>query len=140
MATLTVWKFDNPADGDTAESTLEELSTQGLITIVDAATISWWWGKKPQTRQLHKLAGKGALGGGFWGLLFGLPFFAPLLGMAIGAAAGGIGGAMKDVGIDDDFIKSVQGNVTPGTSALFLMSTDAVLDKVRDAFADSILS
>jgi uncharacterized membrane protein len=28
----------------------------------------------------------------------------------------------------------VQANVTPGTSALFVMSSDAVLDKVRDAF------
>ena len=42
---------------------------------------------------------------------------------------------MKDVGIDDDFIKTVQANVTPGTSALFVMSSDAVLDKVREAFA-----
>ena len=25
--------------------------------------------------------------------------------------------------------------VTPGTSALFLLSSDAVLDKIRDAFA-----
>ena len=135
MAALTVWKFDNPADADTAESTLQELSKQGLITIHDAATISWYWGKKPKTRQLESLAGKGALGGGFWGLLFGLLFFVPLLGAAIGAAAGAIRGSMKDVGIDDDFVKTVQANVTPGTSALFVMSSDAVLDKVRDAFA-----
>ena len=44
---------------------------------------------------------------------------------------------MADVGIDDDFIKSVRDKVTPGTSALFLMSSDAVLDKVRDAFAET---
>ena len=36
MATLTVWRFDNPAGADEAESTLEELSKQGLITIHDA--------------------------------------------------------------------------------------------------------
>ena len=78
---------------------------------------------------------RGALGGGFWGLLFGLLFFVPLLGAAVGAAAGGIGGAMRDVGIDDDFISTVRAKVTPGTSALFVMSSDAVLDKVSDAFA-----
>jgi len=55
--------------------------------------------------------------------------------VAIGAAVGGIRGSMKDVGIDDDFVKTVQANVTPGTSALFVMSSDAVLDKVREAFA-----
>jgi uncharacterized membrane protein len=42
---------------------------------------------------------------------------------------------MADVGIDDDFIESVRDKVTPGTSALFLMTSDAVQDKVRDAFA-----
>ncbi len=135
MATLTVWKFDFPTAADEAESTLESLSEQGLITIQDAATISWAWGSKPKTRQLHSLTGKGTLGGGFWGLLFGLLFFVPLLGAAIGAAAGGIAGAMRDVGIDDDFINTVRAKVTPGTSALFVMSSDAVLDKVSDAFA-----
>ncbi len=135
MATLTVWKFDFPTAADEAESTLESLSKQGLITISDAATISWAWGGKPKTRQLHSLTGSGALGGSFWGLLFGVLFFVPLLGAAIGAAAGSIVGAMRDVGIDDDFITTVRAKVTPGTSALFVMSSDAVLDKVSDAFA-----
>ena len=102
------------------------------------ATVSWPAGKKkPKTRQLNNLAGAGALGGAFWGLLFGLLFFVPFLGLAIGAAAGAIGGAMTDVGIDDDFIKSVRDKVTPGTSALFLMTSDAVLDKIHDAFGAS---
>jgi uncharacterized membrane protein len=72
----------------------------------------------------------GALDGAFWGMLFGLIFFIPLLGMAVGALTG----SMADVGIDDDFIKSVQGKVTEGTSALFLMTSEAVMDKVADAF------
>jgi uncharacterized membrane protein len=41
---------------------------------------------------------------------------------------------MADVGIDDEFIKKVRDDVTPGTSALFVMTADAVLDKVREAF------
>ena len=81
------------------------------------------------------MAGIGALSGSFWGLLFGLLFFVPLLGMAVGAAAGALGGSLTDVGIDDDFIASVRDKVTPGTSALFVLSSDAVLDKVKDAFA-----
>jgi len=89
--------------------------------------------KKPQTRQLFNLAGIGALGGAFWGLLFGLLFFIPLLGAAIGAATGALSGAFSDIGIDDNFIGEVREKVTPGTSALFLMSSDAVLDRVADA-------
>ena len=54
--------------------------------------------------------------------------------MAIGAAAGALSGSMADVGIDDDFIKQVRDQVTPGTSALFVMTSDAVQDKVADAF------
>jgi uncharacterized membrane protein len=80
------------------------------------------------------LTGAGALGGAFWGLLFGMLFFVPLLGMAVGAAAGALTGALRDVGIDDDFITSVRDKVTPGTSALFLLSTDAVIDKVHAEF------
>jgi uncharacterized membrane protein len=68
-------------------------------------------------------------------LLFGLLFFVPLLGMAIGAGAGALGGSLADVGIDDDFIDAVKAKVTPGTSALFVLSSDAVLDKVKDAFS-----
>ena len=59
----------------------------------------------------------------------------PLLGLAVGAASGALGGSLADAGIDDDFIDSVKQKVTPGTSALFLLSADAVMDKVKDAFA-----
>jgi uncharacterized membrane protein len=135
MATLTVWKFATPEGAGDAERTLVELSQQGLITVHDAATVSWPADrKKPTTRQLASLTGAGALSGSFWGLLFGLLFFVPLLGMAVGAAAGAIGGSLADVGIDDEFIASVRKEITPGTSALFVLSSDAVLDKVRTAF------
>jgi uncharacterized membrane protein len=136
MATLTVWKFPNADGADEAVRTLEQLQSEALIKVQDAAVVSWPAGKKkPRTRQLHNLAGAGALGGAFWGLLFGLIFFVPFFGLAIGAAAGALGGAMTDVGIDDDFIKRVREQVTPGTSALFALTSDAVMDKVRDAFA-----
>ena len=135
MATLTVWKFDSAGGADQAVTTLKDLANQELIKVHDAAVVSWPEGaKKPKTRQLSNLAGAGALGGAFWGMLFGLIFFVPLLGAAIGAAAGALGGALTDVGIDDGFIKRVRDDVTPGTSALFLMSSDAVQDRVREAF------
>ena len=136
MATLTVWKFPDAFGAERAEGTLERLQKEELIKIHDAAVVSWPAGaKKPKTRQLNSLTGAGALGGSFWGLLFGLIFFVPLLGMAIGAAMGALAGSMSDVGIDDDFINGVRDQVTPGTSALFVMSSGAVLDKVQDAFA-----
>jgi len=136
MATLTVWKFEDPEGANKAVDLLEDLQKQSLITVIDAATVTWEQGKKkPKTRQLADLTGAGAMGGAFWGLLFGLIFFVPLLGMAVGAAAGALSGSMADVGIDNDFIASVRNKVTPGTSALFAMTSDAVVDKVHEAFS-----
>ncbi|QYN38588.1 DUF1269 domain-containing protein [Pseudonocardia sp. DSM 110487] len=136
MSTLSVWRFNTPDGAEKAVNTLERLSKQQLITVHDAATVSWPAdAKKPKTRQLHNLAGAGALGGAFWGMLFGLLFLVPLLGAAIGAAAGALVGTLSDVGIDDEFIKRTRDQITPGTSALFVLTSDAVRDKVQDAFA-----
>jgi uncharacterized membrane protein len=135
MATMTVWKFNTPSGAEDASKTLNELSREGLIVVHDAAIVQWEDGKKkPKTKQLHNLAGAGALGGAFWGMLFGLIFLVPLLGAAIGAASGALAGSLTDVGIDDEFIAQIRQQVTPGTSALFVLSSDAVVDKVRDAF------
>ena len=135
MASLTVWKFPTPYGAQAALERLQALQAQQLITVQDAAVVSWEEGKKkPKTRELHDTKKAGALGGGFWGLLFGLIFFVPLLGLAIGAATGALFGSMADVGISDSFIKSVRDQVTPGTSALFVLSSDAVVDRVREEF------
>ena len=136
-ATMTVWQFDTADGAARAADTLQGLARENLIVVHDAAVVSWEPGrKKPKTRQMHNLAGAGALGGAFWGMLFGLIFFVPLLGAAVGAATGALSASLADVGIDDKFIAEVRQRVTPGTSALFLLSSDAVIDKVRDAFSD----
>jgi uncharacterized membrane protein len=133
-----VWKFDDTSSADRMVHVLEKLQQQELIKVFDAATVVWEPGKKkPKTRQLNNLAGAGALGGAFWGLLFGLLFFVPLLGMAVGAATGALTGSLSDVGIDDNFINSVRDQVTPGTSALFVMTGDAVQDKVVAAVKEA---
>ena len=138
MATLTAWKFSSPYGADDARATLEKLQSEQLIQVQDAAVVSWEPGrKKPKTRELHSMKKTGALGGGFWGLLFGLIFFVPILGLAIGAAAGAFFGSLADVGISDEFIERVRQKVTPGTSALFLLSSDAVMDRVKAEFKDS---
>jgi uncharacterized membrane protein len=138
MATLSAWKFPDPTGAEQAERILGNLQTQGLIVVHDAAVVTWPADKKkPKTKQLNSLTGAGALGGSFWGFLFGLIFFVPFLGMAIGAAVGALSGSLADVGIDDSFIASVRDQVVPGTSALFLLSEGAVMDKVQEAFAGS---
>ena len=134
MATLTVLKFPTAQGAETMLNTLENLQKQQLIQIEDGAIVTWPEGaKKPKTKQLHDMTGAGALGGAFWGMLFGLLFFVPFFGLAIGAAMGAIAGHFAHYGIDEDFINSVRSKITPGSSALFLLTSGAVLDKVAAA-------
>lgn len=140
MTTLTVWKFDTPDGAAAAADALQAKSQEELLTINDGAIVSWQPdAKRPKTKQLNNLTAIGALDGSFWGLLFGVLFFMPLLGMAVGAAAGAIGGALSDVGISDDFIERVRAKITPGTSALFLMTSGEKPSRLTDVFADATL-
>ncbi|MCD4533300.1 DUF1269 domain-containing protein [Nocardioides sp. cx-169] len=137
MATLTVWKFETPEGAQQAEDALSRLQKQELITVLDAATVSWEEGKKkPKTRQANNLIATGMLGGMFWGLLFGVIFFIPLIGLVVGAASGAVFGSLTDIGIDDDFIADVRKQVTPGTSALFVLSSGAVVDRVHQSLRE----
>jgi uncharacterized membrane protein len=136
MATLTVLEFPTAEGADVMLAKLQELQRQQLIQIEDGAIVTWPVGaKKPQTRQLSKetATGVGALGGAFWGMLFGLLFFVPFFGLAVGAAIGALAGRFGNYGIDEDFINQVRDKITPGTSALFLLTSGAVVDRVAEA-------
>ena len=134
MATLTVWKFDSPEGGQKALDLLTKLGQQRLIELLDANIVSWPAGAKhPTTRQLVNMTGARALDGAFWGMLLGFLFFMPFLGMAVGAAAGAISGHFANYGIGRDFVENVRSKVTPGTSALFLLTGQVTWDKVAAA-------
>ena len=134
MATLSVLKFPTADGAQQMENTLLALQKQQLIQVQDAAIVTWPQGaKKPKTQQLHSMAGAGALQGAFWGMLFGLIFFVPFFSLAMGAAMGALSGKFADYGIDDNFIKQTREKVTEGTSALFLLTSGAVQDKVVEA-------
>jgi uncharacterized membrane protein len=131
VATLTVFKFNNPDGAGQMLEKVQTLQKNQLIKLQDAAIVSWPQGRKaPKTKQAVNLAAMGALDGAFWGMLFGLIFFVPFFGLAIGAAMGALSGKMSDYGINDEFINKTREQVTEGTSALFLMTSDAVQDKV----------
>ena len=138
MATITGFKFDSADGADKMLDLVQDLTKQQLITLQDAAIVAWPEGKKkPQTRHLVDMTGAGALGGAFWGLLFGLIFFIPFVGMAVGAAMGALTGHFSNYGIDEDFVQAAREKVTEGTSALFMMTDEAVQDRVRDAIVES---
>lgn len=134
---LVVLEFPTSDGAANMLNRLEVLQKQQLITVVDGAIVTWPAGaKKPKTEQLRNMTGVGALGGAFWGMLFGLLFFVPFFGLAVGAAMGALAGHFAHYGIDDDFINNVRSKITPGTSALFLLTSGAVIDRVAAAVKD----
>jgi uncharacterized membrane protein len=136
MTTLTVWRFDDPDKAGEAVRVLEDLQDQKLIHVVDATWVNWPPGSRgPKTHPLHQVTAIGAVGGGFFGFLLGVILFAPLLGLALGTAAGAGAGRLADIGINDAFVDEVRKKVTPGTSALFALTENAVQDKVAEAFS-----
>jgi uncharacterized membrane protein len=134
MSTLGVWTFDTSHGAERGWGLLLQHPGAGRHIIHDAARVSWVRGSsKPTTRQLPEFAWDESLGEAFWGVLFGLTFYSPLLGAAVGSATGGLSGSLAGFGIDDTFINRVRDTVTPGTSALFVLGYDEVVDQVGDA-------
>jgi uncharacterized membrane protein len=134
MSTLGVWTFDTSHGAERGGGILLERPPAERASIYEAAEVSWLRGtSKPTTRLLPDLASDEALGEAFWGVLFGLVFYSPLLGAADGSATGGLSGSLAGFGIDDTFVNRLRDTVTPGTSALFVLGSDAVLDDVGDA-------
>ena len=132
MATLTVVKFDDPAGAERVLAALQDMHGRQLITLEDAAVVSWPQGNKKPLMPKQGV-GQMALGGAFWGFLFGLIFFVPFLGAAIGAGSAALlWSSLQDEGIDEEFIKRVSEKVTEGTSALFALTSEAKLDEVID--------
>lgn len=62
-------------------------------------------------------------------------FLNPLFGFALGTATGVISGALRDVGIDDDFMKSLGETLKPDSAALCVlirqMTADKFLEDIR---------
>ena len=78
MATITAFKFDTQDGAQQMLDLVQDLVKGQLITLQDAAIVTWPQGKKkPKTKQLESLTAAGALGGAFWGMLFGLIFLIP---------------------------------------------------------------
>jgi len=133
MTAITALKFNTESGVENALDMVQNLAKQQLIILQDAALVTWTAGKeKPETQQLTNLAGIGTLDDAFWGMFFGLIFSTPLS----DTNADILADSFTTVGIDDDFFGSVRKKVTEGTSALFLVTGDGVLDRISEVMQD----
>jgi uncharacterized membrane protein len=135
MATLVVIDYESEVKAEEVRLALLKMQKEYLIDLEDAVVVVRDQQGRVKLRQLYNLTAAGAISGGFWGALIGLIFLNPLFGMAIGAAAGAISGALRDVGIDDNFMKELGQTLKPGTAALCVlirqMTPDKVIDEVK---------
>jgi uncharacterized membrane protein len=138
MTAFTVWKFDTPGGAEHAVSRIEGVASEGLITLLDHAVVSWPTGaQRPVTKQVHDSVRHGSGWGALWGLVIGGLFFMPLVGAAAGAAIGGLAKATEGVGITKEQLEKIRTQITEGTSALFLVTEQGDLDRVGERFHGS---
>ena len=115
MATVTVLKFPGADTAADALAAIRDLQRRQAITLHDAAIVSWPSGRsKPMTRQLGSSASTNGSG-----LLRRLLF--------------GSKGRLPGAGLDAAFIRQMRHQISEGTSALFLVTSGAVMTKVSRA-------
>jgi uncharacterized membrane protein len=133
MTHLVVLGFDNRDDAERVFDLAGDLAKQELLQLQDAAYTYRDDKGKVRIHQAVSLTGAGAASGALWGTLIGMLFLVPVAGLAVGAASGALAGKLADVGINDDTIKQIGGQLEQGKAAVFLLARSATVDKVIDA-------
>ena len=133
MATFTVWKFAEASRAGRAAKVLSAAESDGLVKIVDRAVLSWPVGAKPP-RATSRTTGAPR------GRLRRLPGAAGRRAVLHAAARrprgrlGALHKAMERVGISKEQMETLRWQITEGTSALFLLTDEADLDRLSERF------
>ncbi|HEV2566534.1 MAG TPA: DUF1269 domain-containing protein [Microvirga sp.] len=138
MAELVVVGFDDPNDADRVLTELTRLQDEDLIDLEDAVVAIRGPDGAVRVKQTVNLTGtsvtQSGLWGAMWGYLVGVMFLNPVAGLvvggALGAGSGALSGRMIDLGINDEFVRSVGDTLRPDTSALFLLVRKSQPEKV----------
>jgi uncharacterized membrane protein len=132
MSTLVAIAYPDMATAEKVRQELVQASKEHLVRLEDAVVVERQHDGKIKLHQAMSTTGAGAAGGALWGGLIGLLFLAPLFGMAVGAATGAIAGKMADVGVNDDFVKTLGARLQSGGAALIALGSTDARDKLLD--------
>lgn len=128
MSNLVVIAFDNMEEAGKVRETLRSAQRQDMISLDDSAVVvKDEEGRVHVKNEMDRGVKIGAVGGGLLGLLLASVFF-PVAGIVIGALGGALVGKAFDTGVDKQFVKDVEAEMQPGTSAIFLIVRDANAD------------
>lgn len=138
MSTLVAITYPDLNQAGRVFNTLKRLVTEHALDMHDAVYVTKESNGEVDLHQLVNLPGesaaRGATGGALWGAVVGLLFLQPLAGAAVGAAigagTGAIAGMFSDYGIDDNFVRQLSAQMTPNSSAIFILIRSMTEDKV----------
>jgi uncharacterized membrane protein len=111
MSELVAFIYDNESGAKSLEGDLIDAQSDQSLSVGDAALILRQQDGRPMLSHAVNLVGRGTLGGMFWGFILALVFWARWWGLSVG-------GALGDLGIEEDFVKEVGDSVGKGHSAL----------------------
>jgi uncharacterized membrane protein len=124
-SSLIVMAFDTEEEAEKVREALVSGKKQGLLQIDDAAVVvKDASGKVHVKNQVSRGTWTATGVGGLLGLLIGTVFF-PIGGLVMGLAGGALVGRMMNLGVDGKFVKQVEEEIQPGTSALFILAGNA---------------
>jgi uncharacterized membrane protein len=131
--TLTVWNYDTSMGAAAGEVRLKDLQQQGAVRVVDAITVTWVPGaEEPHIGHLLRQGPASVAKGTMLGALAGTLFLAPVVGAAGGGGVAALAHQLRDTGIDEAFLEETKHRLTPGTSALLVLSSEADLEVVGE--------
>ena len=130
--------FQDEQGASAALDMLKEAKRERLIGIQDAAVL-----RKDESGKLHiketadmgggKGAALGGVAGGVVGAIAGAALAGPVL---VGALIGGLAAKLSDSGFDNDRLKAVGDNLTPGSSAIIAVVEHKWVEEVRKEMAE----
>lgn len=132
MSTLVVVGYNDPFKAEEIRMKLQKMQAAYLIDMEDAVVAVKNAKGKIKLHQPINMTALGMATGGFWGALIGMLFLMPILGLAVGASMGAVSGALRDVGINDAFMKDLADTMKPNTSALFVLVRKSNPDRVME--------
>ena len=131
MSELIAVGFDDLAGASRALDELYKQQDKELIDLEGASVLTLDENGTPSVWQPESLVEKGLLAGGISGglvgTLVGALIFSPILSGVLGTAAGSLvgstAGALREVGIENDFIRDLSETVKDYKSVLFIQAT-----------------
>ena len=130
---MMVIAFEDVYRADEVLATLQGLDVMAIADLTSAAVVTRDASGEVRIKETSDFDTKqgavtGALAGGALGLLGGNV----LGGLILGAAGGAVAGKAIDLGLDDDFLKSIGSSLGPGSSAIVALVAFEKVDKAME--------